>query len=110
MASTSTKDNLLSKRGINQNNLIPGQLNFTIEAIDEGVLLHVEVPGVDPESIEMEAYSDSIRIQCDRGELEYPVEASLDLSKIDVSVRWGMLEVVIPRRVSRPLKIKLNDK
>jgi HSP20 family molecular chaperone IbpA len=110
MANTSTKDNLLWRRGINQNNLISGQLSFTIEAIDEGVLLLVEVPGVDPESIEMEAYSGSIRIQCERGELEYPVEASLDLSKIDVSVRWGMLEVVIPRRVSRPLKIKLNDK
>ena len=110
MANTSTKDMLLTKRGINQSNIIAGQLNFSIETIEEGVLLNVEVPGVDPETIDMEAYSDSIRIQCERGELEYPVEASLDLSKIDVLVRWGMLEVVIPRRVSRPLKIKLMDK
>jgi HSP20 family molecular chaperone IbpA len=111
MANTTKKDLILSQRGIPQGSgQVPGKLNFSIVEDDDQAILGIEVPGVDPETIEMEAYSDSIRVSCELGDMDYPVNASLDLSKIDVSVRWGLLQVVIPRRQSRPLKIKINDK
>jgi HSP20 family molecular chaperone IbpA len=114
MSNTTVKNTVLfqrtSKSQSEDYTPVPGKLQFLTEACDEGVLLSVEVPGVDPESIQMDAYSDAIRIECERGVLEYPVEASLDLSKVDVSIRWGLLEISIPRRQSRPLKIKINEK
>lgn len=111
MSNTTRKSPILTQRGIPEGSgRVPGQLTFSVNQEDELVTLYVEVPGVDPETIDMEAFSDAIRVSCDRGEMNYPVEASLDLSKVDVSVRWGMLEIVIPRRQSRAVKIKIAEK
>ena len=111
MANTTKKDITLVQRGVPEGNgKIPGQLSYEILTYVDEKVLNVEVPGVDPDTIEMEAHSDSITITCDRGELTYPVEAALDLSKVEVSVRWGMLEIRFPFRQARVVKIKIGEK
>lgn len=112
MANTTKKDPVLIKRGIIEgNNLNPtGKLNYQPVELDDGLLLSVEVPGVDPSTIEMEETGDTIVISCERGELVYPIEASLDQSQLEAAVKWGMLEIYIPRRQGRSVKIQIAAK
>jgi len=112
MANTTKKDAVLVSRGMREGNFTTttGQLDHRITELDDALLLSVEVPGVDPETIELEETGDTIVINCDRGVLVYPIEASLDQSKLDASVKWGMLDIHIPRRQGRSVKIQIAAK
>lgn len=112
MANTTKKDHVLSKRGIIEGNVLnpTGKLNYQVTELDDGILLSVEVPGVDPETIDMEETGDALVISCDRGELIYPIEASLDQSQLEAAVKWGLLEIFLPRRQGRSVKIQIASK
>ena len=56
----------------------------------------VEVPGVDPSTISVGFDHNSLQVHCDRGELNLPVDPTVDVSKIKADILWGMLTLSIP--------------
>lgn len=112
MANTLKKDIILTQRGIPEGgNVSAGKLSYQIDTLeDQAIVLYIEVPGVDPSLIDMQDMKDSLKITCTKGDLEYPIESSLDQSNLEASCKWGMLEVYIPRRQSRAVKIKITEK
>jgi HSP20 family molecular chaperone IbpA len=113
MASTTTKNILLSQAKI-------GQVEGTFTAILSHTTIHhekstevkVEVPGVDPTSIDVSFENNHLYIHCERGELTLPVDPTVDTSKIKADIIWGLLTLVIPLPeppVSRAIKVSVHD-
>jgi HSP20 family molecular chaperone IbpA len=72
----------------------------------------VEVPGVDPSTIEVGFDGNQIQIRCERGVLSLPVDPTVDTSKIRADIVWGMLTLQIPLPeppASRSIKVNIHE-
>lgn len=80
----------------------------TESADQHSVILEVEVPGVDPNEVKVEAKGRAIVVECPRGSTYVTVGSRLDLEGITASVKWGLLTVRIPRRDSKTVEIAVT--
>ena len=79
------------------------------ESADQhSVILEVEVPGVDPDSVKVDAKGRAIVVECPRGSTYVTVGSRLDLDGITASIKWGLLTVNIPRRDSKSVSISVS--
>ena len=72
----------------------------------------VEVPGVDPSTIGVGFEHNTLRVQCDRGELTLPIDPTVDVSKIKADILWGLLTLSIPlpeAPEARTIKVSVHD-
>jgi HSP20 family molecular chaperone IbpA len=72
----------------------------------------VEVPGIDPSTIEVGFVNNQLQIHCEHGSLSIPVDPAVDTSKIRADILWGLLTVVIPlpeAPEARTIKVSIHD-
>ena len=113
MASTLTKNILLSHPGINLVDDI-SVVNLKHEIVDqeEAILVKIEVPGVDPESIDIQCENNTICVISEKGEISIPFNPTTEVDKIQADVKWGLLTLLIPKPappVAKSIKIKKHD-
>lgn len=113
MSSVTTKNLMLSQRkGEPQEELAPMILSHTSKLTEENTEIKVEIPGVDPSTVDVNIENNTLFISCERGSLTLPVNQSIDTSKIKADILWGMLTLTIPLPTppaSRAIKVSIHD-
>jgi hypothetical protein len=113
MSSTTTKSILLSQPRIGQGEVtsLPA-LTHTTSTIEDKTIVEVEIPGVDPATVDVNCDNNHIIITCPRGEVVVPVLPSCDTSAISAEIMWGMLTLTIPMPpapVAHSIKVSVYD-
>jgi len=114
MSSTTTKNILLSQIKIGQNAETPSApaLLHTVTQDDENTVLKIEVPGIDPATVEVSCEDNVLRVSCERGTFSHLIDPATNVSKITADIVWGMLTIKVPAPpapVTRAIKINLHD-
>ena len=110
MASTSSKNLMLSRSNAGQpTEFTPQQLSHGAALEEDSLVVKVEVPGVNPAEIGVHCDASVLYVECERGTMTLPIDAGLDTNEITADVKWGMLELRIPRRASRAVKINIHE-
>jgi len=110
MASTNTKSLLLSRQGIGQP--VEGTsnaLNYRTSTEDKSLIIQVEVPGVDPQDIDVNFDSSILCVEAPTGTMSLAIDAGLDIDDIKADIKWGLLTLRIPRRAARSVKINVLE-
>jgi len=113
MSNVSAKNLMLSqRRGEPEEEIILTILPHTSTLTEESTEIKVEIPGVDPSTVEVSVEDHTLSISCSRGSLTIPVNQSINVSKIKADILWGMLTLSIPLPeppVSRTIKVGIHD-
>jgi HSP20 family molecular chaperone IbpA len=113
MSNVATKNLILSqpKSGTTEEHSSP-VLKNEISQNESSTIIKVEVPGIDPSTVDVECENNILRVNCEKGEFVYSVEPTVDTSKIKADIQWGLLTVTIPAPpapVSRSIKVSIHD-
>lgn len=87
-------------------------LTHAIIQNDHHTEVKIEVPGVDPSTIEVGFENNLLQVRCDRGELILPINPAIDVSKIKADILWGMLTLSVPLPElpeARTIKVSIHD-
>ena len=80
---------------------------------EEGsVVVSVEIPGVDPSTVEVSCESNILKITCPKGEATLSVAPGTEVSEIKAQILWGLLTLVIPPAAApsvQTIKVNLLD-
>ena len=119
MSTVATKSLLLSQPKAGQGEGVPVVTlpHTTISTLntDGGPALSVtkvEIPGVDPSTVEVEFEGANITVRCEKGHLTVPVQPGTDTSKIKADILWGVLTLSVPLPeipAARPIKVSIMD-
>ena len=71
-------------------------LPHTTTSGNDETIVEIEVPGVDPSTIDVNCEGTSLVVSCKRGQLAIPIDPAVDTSKISADILWGMLTLTIP--------------
>jgi HSP20 family molecular chaperone IbpA len=113
MSNVSAKNLMLSqRRGEPEEEIFLAILPHTSTLTEENTVVKVEIPGVDPSTVEVSCESNILQVHCERGSFTYSVDPTIDTSKIKADIQWGMLTLSIPvppQPVARSIKINFHD-
>jgi HSP20 family molecular chaperone IbpA len=113
MSSTTTKNLLLSQPKAGQFEGVPvNYLTHSVEQKDNSTEIRVEIPGIDPSTVNVEFENNTLHVECARGVLTLPVDLSVDTSKIKADIVWGMLTLTVPLPKppeARSIKVSIHD-
>ena len=113
MSNVSAKNLMLSRqRGEPEEQITLIILPHTSTLTEESTEIRVEIPGVDPSTVEVSVEDHTLSIACSRGSLTIPVNQSVNVSKIKADILWGMLTLSIPLPeppVYRTIKVGIHD-
>jgi len=113
MSNTTAKNLLLSQAKIGQSDLIPVTApSYTTHVGESSTVIKVEVPGIDPATIDVSCGDNKLFISCDRGDLTFPLDATTDFSKVSADIQWGMLTIEIPSPPApetRSIRVNIHD-
>jgi len=87
---------------------LPHTSNLTETATE----IKIEIPGVDPSTVDVQFEGNVLFIKCERGELTLPVNPTIDTTKIKADILWGMLTLTVPLPTppeSRNIKVSVHD-
>jgi HSP20 family molecular chaperone IbpA len=79
---------------------------------DESSVVTVEIPGVDPSTVEVSCESNIVKIVCPKGETTLNVVPGTDISEIKAEILWGLLTLTIPPAAApsvQTIKVNLLD-
>lgn len=113
MSSTTAKNLLLSQPKIGQSDTVPVTIlpHSTIEG-ETSRFIKIEVPGINPTTINVDCVDNKLFVECERGELVLPLDATTDFSEISADIQWGMLTIKVPHPpspVSRKIRVTAHD-
>lgn len=113
MSTVSAKNLILSQPKINQSD-VPGTptLTHTITGDESSVQIKIEIPGIDPATVDVSCEGTLLQVSCERGEFVHPLDPTIDTSEIKADIMWGMLTLTIPLPtppVSRNIKVSIHD-
>lgn len=113
MSNTNTRNLILSQPKSGQNEVVQTvTLPHTTVRTDFSTEVAVEVPGVDPSTVEVGFENGHLLIRCERGELLLPINPTIDVSKIKADIKWGVLALSIPlpeTPEARTIKVRIHD-
>jgi HSP20 family molecular chaperone IbpA len=113
MSSTTTKNILLSQPKIgNGGDHTPTPLAHHVSEEDSATVVKIEIPGVDPSTVEVQCENNVLSVSCPRGQVTMPVEPTSDISKVKADIQWGLLTLRIPlpeAPQSRSIKVNIHD-
>lgn len=113
MSQVGNKSLLLSQPKSVQTEGIPVvTLPHTSTLTETATEIKVEIPGVDPSTVDVNFEGNTLFVKCERGELTLPVNPSVDTAKIKADILWGMLTLTVPLPTppeSRSIKISVHD-
>jgi HSP20 family molecular chaperone IbpA len=87
-------------------------LPYTSIQTETSTEVKVEVPGIDPSTIEVGFEDNLLQVHCEKGVLALPVDPTVDTSKIKADILWGLLTLVVPLPVppaARNIKVSIHD-
>lgn len=113
MSSVATKSLLLSQPKIAQGDTQPIPA-LAHNSVTEGLntIHRIEIPGVDPSTVDVSFEGSNIWVRCDRGQVNLSVPITTDTSKIKADIQWGMLTLTVPvpaPPVSHSIKVSIHD-
>ena len=113
MSNTSTKSLILSQSKANQTEMISAPtLPHTTVTTEVSIETKVEIPGVDPSTVDVNFEENTLFVQCERGVLTLPIDPTVEVAKIKADIMWGMLTLNVPLPkppVARSIKVILHD-
>ena len=113
MSTVTTKNILLSQPKVGQNGDVSTvALTYTVSREELQTVVKIEVPGVDPDSIEVVSSHGALNVSCERGEAAFPIDPLVDPDEIKADILWGMLTLTIPSPkppVTRSIKVSIHD-
>lgn len=113
MSTVATKSLLLSQPKAGQYEVAPiPSLTYTTETVENTTKVKVEIPGVDPSTVEVEFEGSNILVRCERGQMVYPVHPTTDTSKIKADILWGVLTLTVPQPAppaAHSIKVSIHD-
>ncbi len=113
MSSTTTKNILLSQPKIgNGSESASTQLTHSVIEKDSETVVEIEIPGVDPSTVEVQCENNTLSVSCPRGQMSAPVDPTSDISKIKADIQWGLLTLRIPlpeAPQARVIKVSVHD-
>ena len=87
-------------------------LNCTTTTEGNSTVHQVEVPGVDPSTVDVSFEGSVIQVSCGRGQLTLAVPIAVDTSKIKADIQWGILTLTVPLPappVAHSIKVSIHD-
>ena len=113
MSSTTTRSLVLSqpKAGQGDNTQVHTLPHTTIQT-ESHTEVRVEVPGIDPSTVEVGFDNGLLVVRCDKGELTLPLAPTIDVSKVVADIKWGLLTLLIPLPEipeARSIKVSIHD-
>lgn len=87
-------------------------LTHTSTLTETATVIKVEIPGVDPSTVDVQFEGNTLFIKCERGELNLPVNPTIDTSKIKADILWGMLTLTVPLPAppeAHSIKVSVHD-
>jgi len=113
MSNTNTRNLILSQPKSSQSEIIPiVTLSHTTLQTDTTTEVKVEVPGVDPSTIDVGFENGFLLVHSEKGELNWPISTAVDASKIKADIKWGVLTLSIPLPEvpeARAIKVRIHD-
>lgn len=113
MSTVSSKNLLLSQPKTGQVSDVPSTpLTFVTSHINDEVIIEVEIPGVDPSTVDVFCDNHILSISCSRGETSITLPPLTDVSKIKADILWGMLTLRVPTPEVPPaqsIKVSIHD-
>ena len=110
---SNTKNLVLSQPKTSQSEVVQvTTLLHTTRQIDNTTEVKVEVPGVDPSTINVGFERNLLQVRCSKGELTLPIDPTVDVSKIKADIMWGLLTLTIPLPEppeARTIKVSIHD-
>ena len=79
---------------------------------DGSVVVSVEIPGVDPSTVDVSCESNILKITCPKGEATLSVAPGTEVSEIKAEILWGLLTLVVPPAAApsvQTIKVNLLD-
>lgn len=87
-------------------------LPHTSTLADNATVIKVEIPGVDPSTVDVKFEDNTLFVKCERGELTLPVNPTVDTTNIKADILWGMLTLTVPLPAppaAGSIKISIHD-
>ena len=114
MSTVATKSLILSQPKSGQSESGPAvvTLPHTTVTRENFTEVKVEIPGVDPSSVQVEFEGNTLLAKCERGELTIPMNPNSDISEISADILWGMLTLTIPMPTppaAGSIKVSIHD-
>ncbi len=113
MSNVLTKNLVLSQPKAGQG----GEASFialphTTSSTETHSIVKVEIPGVDPSTVEVNFENGVLRVSCEKGETSVSIGPSVDTAKIEAEILWGILTLRIPLPkppAARSISVKTLD-
>ena len=114
MSNTLTKNLILShpKSGQTVDSPVTFLTQTTSLNEDESAVVTVEIPGVDPSTVEISCESHILKITCPKGEATLSIAPGTEVSEIKAEILWGLLTLRIPPAAApavQTIKVNLLD-
>ncbi len=113
MSQVANKSLLLSQpKSIQTESIQVVTLPHTSTLTETSTEIKVEIPGVDPSTVDVQFEENTLFVKCERGELTLPVNHNIDTTKIKADILWGMLTLTVPLPTppeSRSIKVSVHD-
>jgi HSP20 family molecular chaperone IbpA len=110
MSSTTTKNILLSQPKAGLSGEAPQTaLTHNITKTEKNTVLQIEIPGIDPSTVDVSYEDGSLHVICEKGVVNYHLDSNVDTSKIEADILWGMLTIKVPNpQAPAPRNIRVN--
>ena len=113
MSQVANKSLLLSQpKSVQNEGPIIVTLPHTSTLTESATEIKVEIPGVDPSTVDVNFKDNTLFVKCKRGELTLPVNPTIDTTKIKADILWGMLTLTVPLPAppeSRNIRVSVHD-
>jgi HSP20 family molecular chaperone IbpA len=113
MSNTNTRNLILSQPKSGQSEVVQTvTLSHTTILSETSTEVAVEVPGVNPSTVEVGFENGLLVVHCSKGELTLPINPTIDVSKIKADIKWGVLALSIPlpeTPEARTIKVSIHD-
>jgi HSP20 family molecular chaperone IbpA len=110
MSTTLTKNILLSQPKAGQGGESHTVTLPYVTMIDEThAIIKVEIPGVDPAEVVVTCEGGQLKVTCEKGEATVNLDPTVDTSKVEAEVLWGVLTLKVPlpkAPVTRSISVK----
>jgi HSP20 family protein len=113
MSSTTTKSLVLSQPKIGSvTEVAPASLPHRTFHDEHETVTEVEVPGIDPATVDVQFDQNVLTVLCEKGQLTIPVGPTVDTSKVKADIKWGMLTLRVPKPEvppSRSIRVSIHE-
>ena len=114
MSNVASKNLILSQPKIGQasENPITYLPQTVTHTPGEHTVVAVEIPGIDPSTVEVICENGTLRVSCPKGETTVNIGSAVDVSEIDADILWGMLTLKIPPApapTAQAVKVSIHD-